>query len=98
AQMAPSSGQIEQILHFGTTNFMLSAGEPKLVTAGKLVSLGWPSGSRANQISISREGILHVASSSGLFRQTQRGWERIEISDGLGREWAVTGVLGGAFD
>lgn len=90
--------EIQQVLRFGTTNFLLRAGEPKVVAEAKLLSLGWVSGSRADQMAVSREGILHAASSGGLFRQQQRGWERIQIADGLGREWAVKDVLGVAFD
>jgi len=90
--------EIRQIVRFGVTNF-ISGVEPLMIVQDKPISLGWErSMGQVNQIAISPEGRLHVASSGGLFRQRADRWERIEIVDDGGRAWAVTNVLGVAFD
>src|SRR6185436_5965833 len=53
---------------------------------------------QVNQVAVSPSGVLHVASSRGLFQQEQRGWRRIELVDDGGRAWGFKDVLGVAFD
>ena len=90
--------EVRQLLRFGATNFV-SGVEPWQVIQDKPILLRWErSMGQVNQIAISPDGQLHVASSGGLFRQSAGGWERIEIVDDGGRAWAVTNVLGVTFD
>ncbi|MSU25101.1 MAG: hypothetical protein EXS32_14940 [Opitutus sp.] len=68
------------------------------VRDGRLDSQHWPAKSQVNQLAVSSDGTCFVASSSGIFRRLATRWEALEISDGLGRAWAVSDVLGVAFD
>src|SRR6266571_1435836 len=82
--------EIRQIVRFGVTNF-ISGVEPLMIVQDKPISLGWErSMGQVNQIAISPEGRLHVASSGGLFRRNAGRWARIAILDDGGRAWAVT--------
>src|SRR5439155_441117 len=89
--------EVRQILRFGETNFVCGV-EPWQVIQGKPILLGWERSGPVNQIAISPEGELYAVSSRGLFRQSAGGWERIQVVDDGGRAWAVTNVLGVAFD
>jgi hypothetical protein len=91
-------GDVRQLARFGATNFLATPADPFMVVDGKLSSLGWPSRFRVNQIALSPEGTVLVASSAGLFRQREKSWEPIGVLDNLGRAWAVQDVLGVALD
>ncbi len=90
--------EVRQLIRFGTTNFIATPGDPYAVVDGKLSSLGWPGRYRVNQIAVASDGKLIIASSAGLFRQRDRSWEQIRVSDAVGRIWSVKDVLGVAFD
>lgn len=90
--------EVHQLIRFGTTNFIATPGDPYSVVDGKLSSMGWPSRYRVNQIVVAPDGKLIIASSGGLFRQRDRSWEQIRVSDAVGRIWSVKDVLGVAFD
>jgi len=89
--------EVKQLLHFQNTTY-ISARELSAVSEGKTTSLEWEPGVAVNQIAISPEGVLHVASKTGLYRRNGNQWERIEILDNSGRAWAVQNALGVVFD
>jgi len=89
--------EVKQLLRFGTTNF-ISAAELLAVNQGRRIDLPSAQGARVNQIAISPDGILHVASSAGLHRLSGDRWERVEMIDNVGRAWGVKDVLGVSFD
>jgi hypothetical protein len=90
--------EVKQLIRDGATNFLATPGDPYTVVNGRLASLGWPSRFRVNQIAVSQEGPLYLASNAGLFRQAARGWESLDIPDGRGRTWAARDVLGVTVD
>ncbi len=91
--------EVSQILRAGATNWVIS---PRLCVsvgdAGDSVSLPWPKAIVIRQMAISPRGILHAASSDGLLAFDGRAWQPVEVRDGVGRAWAVDGVLGVTFD
>ena len=89
---------VRQIIRHGASNYIVTPSDPFLVFEGKLSSLGWPSRYRVNQVAVSPDGALVVASSAGLFWQRERGWDPMRIVDQAGRIWGATEVLGVAFD
>jgi hypothetical protein len=89
--------EVKQLLRFGSTNF-ISAAELFAVNQGKRIDLPSAQGARVNQIAISPDGILHVASSAGLHWLSGDRWQRVEIIDNVGRAWGVKDVLGVSFD
>ena len=87
--------EVRQILRFGATNYLATRAEPLAIISGKTSALGWPTRYQVNQMAISADGRLLVASDAGLFRQRDRGgWENISIVDNGGRSWASRDVLG----
>lgn len=90
--------QVRQLVRFGATNFLATAGELFVVVDGKPSSLAWPKDLRVNQLAVSPEGKLLVASSGGLFRQGDTGFQPLAIWDDGGRAWAVKEVPGVAVD
>ncbi len=89
---------VRQVLRFNTTQFIGTPADPYRVTGRTLSSLGWPSRFRVHQIAVSPDGRLLVASSNGLFRQREGGWEAVGILDPSDRAWGVKDVLGVAYD
>ncbi len=89
--------EVRQIIRLGATTVILGKGLSS-VQDGKTEPIEWDPRVSLNQIAISPEGVLHVASKGGLHRRKGSGWERIEVFDDGGREWAVRDVLGVAFD
>src|SRR5262249_47189363 len=85
------------VVSAGPTNY-ISAGDVFVVVGDKLVALGWDKRMSVNQIAVSREGALHVASSGGLFQYGEKGWQRIEAADSGGRDWATKDILAAGFD
>ena len=69
--------------------FRVDKGELKLV---------WPDGDHVNQMALDPNGVLHIASANGLFKEKPEGWQRIEAQDQSGRDWAARNVLGLGFD
>ena len=49
-------------------------------------------------MAVSPRGLLYAASSDGLLAFDGRAWQPVEVRDGVGRAWAVDGVLGVTFD
>lgn len=90
--------EVRQLAHCGATNYLATSSKPLAFVKGQPVALHWPDGLQVSQLTISPQGIPHVASSGGLFRQRGNRWERIEIFDNGGRAWAARDVLGVAFD
>ena len=91
--------EVRQILRFGPTNFIASAYACLAVQAGdKPLWLGWPKERLIRQMAISPDGVLHTASSQGLWRRKGKDWQRLEVLDHGGRAWAVGEVPGVAFD
>jgi hypothetical protein len=90
--------EVNQVLRWKTNLWVATAADPFRVVEGRAQSLGWPSRYRVNQIAAAPDGTLWVASSAGLFRQGERGWTPLGITDGLGRGWGVLDVLGVGFD
>ena len=89
---------VKQILHVGVETWLATDADPFLVREGRMTSQGWPSKWRVHQMAASPNGQIFLASSGGLFRRSDRGWENQTILDGLGRAWAVQDVLAVTFD
>ncbi len=89
--------EVKQLLHFGPTTFVCAT-ELVSVKDGRTTPIEWDRGIALSQIAVSPDGVLHAASKNGLLRRNGNKWERIEIFDNAGRDWAVKDVLGTAFD
>ena len=89
--------EVRQIVRVGPANY-ISAGDLFSVIDGKLTSLGWDKRMSVNQIAVSHDGTLHVASSGGLFRHDEKSWQRIEAVDSRGRNWTAKDTLAVGFD
>ncbi len=89
---------VQQLVRGGRTNWIATRKDPYRVVDGSLSSMGWPSRWEVQQIAVSPEGALWVASTGGLLRQRPDGWGMVGIADGLGRGWAVNDVRAVAFD
>ena len=90
--------EVTQLIRYGETVFLATPTDPFSVINGSLSSMGWPSRFRVNQIAVSHEGTIVLASSAGLFQRNQDGWKAIGALDDGGRAWAAKDVLGVAFD
>lgn len=90
--------EVTQLIRHAERIYLATPSDPFLVADGKLSSLGWPSRYRVNQIAVSPEGSLALASSAGIFQQRSNGWQPMGIVDDGDRAWAVKDVLGIAFD
>jgi len=90
--------EVRQLLCNGAMSFLATSVKVFSIENGKLIDLTWPDGRRVNQMALDSSGTVHVASSDGLFRQRPDGWQRIEVQDKEGRDWAVREVLGIGFD
>ncbi len=89
--------EVRQVVRSGATNF-ISAGELFAAVGGKLTSLNWDRAMAVNQIAVSPEGALHVASSGGLFEQREQRWQRLQALDSAGRDWSAKDILAVGFD
>jgi hypothetical protein len=89
---------VRQILRTDDITYLATPADPFIVANGKLSSLNWPSRFRVQQIAVSAEGGLFLASDAGLFERTPNGWQQMEILDAGGRAWAARDALGVAFD
>ena len=91
--------EVRQVLRAGATNYVAGARACFAVPEGSAaVSLGWPEGLTVRQIAVSPEGVLHVASSAGLWALHGKEWQQVRVLDEGGRGWAMGDVLGVAFD
>ncbi len=90
--------EVLQVLRRGQATCLVTAREVYAAANGQLRAMDWGGKGRINQVAVSTNGTLVVASSGGLFEQTGDNWSPISIFDGLGRGWAVQEVLGVAFD
>ena len=52
----------------------------------------------AHQLAVSPEGFIVAATDNGLFRESNAGFENMDVQDGLGRTWATHDVRGVAYD
>jgi hypothetical protein len=91
-------GEVKQLLRFGATNFLATTKEVYSVAGGRTQLLALPEGQKVNQLAVSRDGKLFLASSGGLFEREADGWRQVRIADELGRAWAVGDTLGVTFD
>ena len=89
---------VRQLICGAGTNYLATADDAFLVVDGKLSSLAWPGRSAVNQIALAPDGALWLASNAGLFRRAGKDWMRVNVVEPDGRAWAVTNVLGVAFD
>jgi hypothetical protein len=91
--------EVRQFLRAGATSFVAGAHTCLACPeGGEPISLGWPEHLTVRQMAISSDGVLHVASSAGLWALRGKDWRQVEILDGGGRAWAVGDVPGVAFD
>jgi hypothetical protein len=91
--------EVRQILRAGRTTFLAAAHACfALRDDGESGTLRWPKNLTLRQAAVSPEGILHVASSAGLWILEGTEWRPVEIRDEGGRAWAVGDVPGVAFD
>jgi hypothetical protein len=90
--------EVRQIVRQDNRLWLATEADPFEVRDGQARTLGWPSRFRVNQIAVSPEGEVWVASNAGLFQRGRDGWKPASPSDGLGRSWGTRDVLGIAFD
>lgn len=90
--------EVKQVVRSGATTWLVTEADPYLVRDGRMVSQGWPSRFRVNQLAIAPDGTVFLASSGGLFRRVANGWEAQKAIDLVGRSWTTSDVLGVAFD
>ncbi len=91
--------EAQQVLRAGPTTVLAGArGVFRVLSNGSAISLEWPQECPLRQIALSPQGLLHVASSRGLYVQDGQGWKRVEVEDDRGRAWGVRDVAGVAFD
>ncbi len=99
ANDAPTpTADVVQSLRVGRTNFVLTARELFVIANGAAKPLGAPSGAQLRQVAIAPDGAPHLASSAGLHRLGEKGWEPLRVADGLGRLWAAEDVRAAVFD
>lgn len=99
-QIEIAGATLRQILR-GTDGIWLLTRDGLYLYANKKLTTVSVPGSQGNilhQGALDKQGILHLASSAGLFRRENREWRRIEASDSLGRSWGTHDVLGITFD
>lgn len=90
--------EVRQLLCRGPQSFVMTSSKIIRVENGQSIDLGWAEHGSLNQMALDPSSVLHVASSDGLFRQARNGWQRIQVPDKGGRDWAVRDVLGVGFD
>ncbi len=90
--------QVRQVLCTGTNNYLATSTKIFRVEHGTLVQLAWPENRGVNQLALDSSGVLYVAASEGIFHQSSQGWQRLEVQDPTGRDWAVRDVRGIGFD
>jgi len=91
--------EVRQLLRGGATNFVVGAHACFAVPeGGQPVSLGWPDHLALRQAALPSNGVLHAASSAGLWALHGKDWQSVAVRDEGGRAWAVGEVLGVAFD
>ncbi len=90
--------EVRQILVAGAIRFVTTAREIFRVEAENAIPMAWEEDWTINQLALDSQGVLYVASGAGLFRQQGESWQRIEVPDERGRNWAVRDVLGVGFD
>ena len=86
---------VSQILRSGPRLWVVTDTSLVEVGSGKMLA-GFRG--RIRQAAVAPEGTVLVATTEGLQRQREEGWELVSIRDGLGRAWAVEDVRGVAFD
>lgn len=89
--------EVRQILTRGSESYVSTAASVVRLLDGKASPVHWPQDRSINQMALDLNGVLYVASDAGLFRRERENWRRIEILDGLGREWGAKNVLGVGF-
>lgn len=97
-QVAVPWRELRQVLRRDTATWLATPADPYRVVDGEARTVGWPSRYRVNQIALSPDGTLWVASSAGLFRRVENGWAPVDILDEGGRGWALRDVGGVAMD
>jgi hypothetical protein len=94
--------EVRQIVSAGQATYVVTVGSIVRVGKTQVEPLRWSAkssrGRSINQLAVSSGGELYVASSDGLFHWANEDWERLEILDEGGRQWAVRNVLGVALD
>lgn len=100
AQVSVPWREVRQLLRTGSACYVVT---PAVIVeardrGGVQVPMRLPADVRANQAALSAAGILHLASSKGLWKLQAGQWEAIEVRDSVGRIWSSAEVLGVAFD
>ncbi|MCC7375723.1 MAG: hypothetical protein IT581_13785 [Verrucomicrobiales bacterium] len=90
--------EVRQWIPGPTSHWIATRSDPWRVVNGRAETMGWPSRWEVRQIAVASDGLVWVASSGGLFRQQAGGWQRVEIKDGVGRDWAAGEALGVGLD
>ena len=90
--------EVRQVLRSGTTSFIVTDSKVCAVEGGKVNRWESPEAGKFNQIAADDAGHLYAATENGLFRRRNDHWERMEVPDNLGRNWAMREVRGIAFD
>jgi hypothetical protein len=90
--------EVRQVLRDGKEVYVATSREIFVISVSGHRKLDWTQGPQIYQLAFAAGDGLYVAASAGLFRQSEQGWSRVEVPDGLGRNWATREVLGTAFD
>jgi len=90
--------EVRQIVRQGPKTWLATSADPFELVNAEARSMGWPSRHRVHQIAVDPEGRLWIASSIGLYQQTDTGWAAVRAHDDEGRSWGGAEVLGVTFD
>jgi hypothetical protein len=93
--------EVRQVLRAGSSNWVIRPRACVSVREGggaSPSSIAAPEGLLIRQAALSPSGVLHIATSRGLYALGDGKWRQIEALDAVGRAWAVGDVLGVAFD
>ncbi len=91
-------GGVSQILRSGLVVHLLTDSAAFVWEPSGTKRLEWPADRRIRQGAVNSSGLLVLASDAGLFAVESTGSQPIPAMDRFGRSWAVTNVLGVAFD
>jgi hypothetical protein len=90
--------EVRQVLKSVSTHYVADLRQVAVWSDSSASLVTPPVKQRLNQIAVSPERELHVAADSGLWVLRAGAWERVQVPDDRGREWAVRDALGVAFD
>jgi len=90
--------EVHRVVRFNDRIWITTAERLFALNGDTLQSVPIPLGSPLQQVAVSPQGALVVATRDGLWRQAGKDWRPIEVSDRQGRAWVVNDVLAVTYD